>query len=139
MSLSAPHAIPSLLEKLFALRGVQPFDRLSPDELTLVAEVARPRTYAPGEIMHLGDAPLSRLLVVTEGSVRDPAGHATGAITGVASLLNDTIVPVLRADAAAGARVLSISRHHFFTLARECPEFVLGLIELGAEGAPAAP
>ena len=130
----APPCAPSLIEKLFALRGVQPFDRLPPDELALLAEVARPRQYAPGEAIHPGDAPLSRLLVVVGGGLVDAAGAPAGPIAGAASLVGNLPAPLLAADPAAGARLLDISKRHFFTLARECPEFILGLIELGGQG-----
>jgi signal-transduction protein with cAMP-binding, CBS, and nucleotidyltransferase domain len=125
---------PSLIEKLFALRQVQPFDRLPPDELALLAEVARPRSYAPGEVIHPGEAPLTRLLVVVGGRAVDAAGVAAGPIAGLASLVANLPAPRLAADPTAGVRLLDISKRHFFTLARECPEFVLGLIELGEHG-----
>jgi signal-transduction protein with cAMP-binding, CBS, and nucleotidyltransferase domain len=135
--MSAPLALayaPSLIEKLFALRQVQPFDRLPPDELALLAEVARPRSYAPGEMIHPGEAPLTRLLVVVSGRAVDGVGEATGPILGMASLIKDLPAPRVLADPGAGVRMLDISKRHFFTLARECPEFVLGLIELGEHG-----
>jgi signal-transduction protein with cAMP-binding, CBS, and nucleotidyltransferase domain len=125
---------PSLIEKLFALRQVQPFDRLPPDELALLAEVARPRSYAPGEVIHPGEVPLTRLLVVVGGRAVDAAGVGAGPIAGLASLVNNLPAPRLAADPGAGVRLLDISKRHFFTLARECPEFVLGLIELGEHG-----
>jgi signal-transduction protein with cAMP-binding, CBS, and nucleotidyltransferase domain len=135
MSAAPPTAYaPSLIEKLFALRRVRPFDRLPADELALLAEVARPRNYVPGEVIHPGDAPLARLLVVVGGRMLDPAGAAAGPIAGAASLVSNLPAPPLVADPAAGTRVLDISKRHFFTLARECPEFVLGLIELGERG-----
>jgi signal-transduction protein with cAMP-binding, CBS, and nucleotidyltransferase domain len=130
----APAYAPSLIEKLFALRRVQPFDRLPADELALLAEVARPRAYAPGEVIHPGEVPLGRLLVLADGRAVDAAGAAAGPIAGVGSLLNNVPAGRLAADPVAGARMLDISKRHFFTLARECPEFVLGLIELGEHG-----
>jgi len=135
---SSPAYVPTLLEKLFALRSVQPFDRLAADELALLAEVARPRSYAPGAVIHPGEIPLTQLLVVTDGQAVDSQGTAAGPIAGVASLLHNAPAEPLFADRVAGARLLAIGRHHFFTLARECPEFVLGLIELGEHGLPAA-
>lgn len=135
MSAAPPAAYaPSLIEKLFALRRVQPFDRLPPDELALLAEVARPRNYGPGEPIHPGGAPLARLLVVVGGRAVDAAGATAGPIAGAASLVSNLPAPLLAADPVAGARLLDISKRHFFTLARECPEFVLGLIELGEHG-----
>ncbi len=62
------------------------------------------------------------------------AGAPAGPIAGAPSLVGNRPAPLLAADPAAGARVLDISKRHFFTLARECPEFVLGLIELGEHG-----
>jgi signal-transduction protein with cAMP-binding, CBS, and nucleotidyltransferase domain len=135
--MSAPLAAaytPTLIEKLFALRQVQPFDRLPPDELALLAEVARPRSFAPGEIIHPGEVPLPRLLVVAGGRALDEQGAAAGPILGVGSLVRDRPAPRLLSDPGQGVRLLDISKRHFFTLARECPEFVLGLIELGEHG-----
>ncbi|HEX3730512.1 MAG TPA: hypothetical protein VHV47_11950 [Opitutaceae bacterium] len=125
---------PTLIQKLFALRAVRPFDRLEANEAVLIARVARPRAYAPGAAIHPGGVPLTRLLVVAEGTIRDGLGGAVGPIVGVRSLLHDTVSAPLTADPAAGANLLEISRRHFYTLARECPAFVIGLIELGEQG-----
>jgi CRP-like cAMP-binding protein len=126
---------PTLVGKLFALRQVRPFDRLTDAELTLLAEKAQPRSYPPGVAVHAGLEPLLRLLVVVDGELVNSAGDPAGPILGVASLLNHTAVGPIVAGPAAGARLLEISGRHFFTLARECPEFVIGLLELGAQGA----
>jgi signal-transduction protein with cAMP-binding, CBS, and nucleotidyltransferase domain len=128
---------PTLVGRLFLLRGILPFDRLTDGELTMVAGIARARGYGPGETVHPGGEPLSRLLVVAGGAVRDPAGSSAGPLIGVASVLNRGAAPRLVADAAAGARVLEIPRRHFLTLASECPEFVIGLLEVGEAGARA--
>lgn len=128
----------SVIERVFALRGVQPFDRLPPDELALLAEVAKEKDYPPGAVIHYGDTPLVRLLVLAGGRMLDAQGAAAGPIVGAASLLRNVHGPALTADPAGGARLIEINKRHFFTLARECPEFVLGLIELGEHGAPAS-
>ena len=135
----SPHE-PTLIGKVFALREVRPFDRLSDGELTLLAETARPLAYAPAAQVHVGGVPLNRLLVVVGGKVRDGSGRPAGPILGVSSLLNRAPSQPLAADPSEGARLLEISGRHFFTLAKECPGFVLGLLELGEcgvrEGAP---
>lgn len=132
--MTLPAFEPTLVQKLFALRAVRPFDRLEANEAVLIARVARPRAYAPGAAVHPGGLPLTRLLVVTGGALRDGLGGAVGPIVGVRSLLHDAASPPLTADPDAGAQLLEISRRHFYTLARECPAFVIGLIELGAQG-----
>ncbi|HVW21579.1 MAG TPA: hypothetical protein VHC86_10215 [Opitutaceae bacterium] len=132
--MTPPPADLTLVQKLFALRTVRPFDRLEPNEAVLIARVARAHAYPPGAAIHPGGAPLGKLLVVAEGTVRDGIGSAVGPILGVRSLLHDAVSPPLTADPEAGARVLEISKRHFYTLARECPAFVIGLIELGEQG-----
>lgn len=127
----APFA-PSVFERLCALRSVSPFDRLHPSDLLLLAELAQPRAYAPGEIIHGGDDRLARVLVVVGGSIHHTDGSNAGSLLGPDSLVRNTPVPQLRADPVAGARVLSLERGPFFTLLRECPAFTLGLLELGA-------
>ncbi len=132
---TAPFA-PSLLEKLFALRAVPPFDRLAPTELALIAEIAEPRAYAPGETIHVGGDRLLRLIAVVGGSVRTSDGAPTSSLLGAASLVRNAVAPHLVADPVAGARVLRLERGPFFTLLRECPAFTLGLLELGATPTP---
>ena len=128
---------PTLVWRMFALRRIQPFDRIAPDELTLIAEMARPRAYPGGAPLHSGALPLGRLIVVVGGAVVDAAGRPAGPILGADSLVRRRPVPQLLASPGEGACTLEIGRRHFFTLARECPEFVLGLLELGAQGAVA--
>lgn len=135
---SAPDYAPALLEKFFALRAVQPFDRLPPDELTLLADVARPRSYVSGAILSGQAGAADRLAVVVEGRAVDEQGRPLGPILGVRSLLGLAGAPRASADGPAGARVLEITKRHFFTLAHECPEFIVGLLELG-EGGRTAP
>lgn len=123
---------PTLLEKLCALRAVQPFERLELDELTLVAEIAKPHAYAPGETVHSGGERLSRVLIVVSGAIRKGENELAERLLGPDSLVRNTPVPLLTADPAFGARVLRLDRGPFFTLLRECPAFTIGLLELGA-------
>ncbi len=127
---------PTLLEKIFALRGIPPFDRLLPAELTLLAAVATARAYAPGEVIHPGGAPIPRVLAVVAGRAQDEAGNTCGPLLGTTSLLRYADGPRLLADPVAGARVIRFERSHFFTLVRECPTFTLGLLELGDHTTP---
>jgi len=125
---------PSVLGRLFALRSVQPFDRLQASELVLLSEVAEPRIYAPGDDITTGNEPMASLLVVVCGRALTVDGTEIGPILGVASLVKNQPPPHLVADPNAGAQVLAIAKGHFFTMSHECPQFILGLLELGEQG-----
>jgi signal-transduction protein with cAMP-binding, CBS, and nucleotidyltransferase domain len=131
---AVPPFAPTVLGRLFALRSVQPFDRLHASELVLLAEVTEPRSYAPGENIHPGHDPMSYLLVVVGGRALTADGTEAGPILGVSSLLNNLPPPHLVADPATGVQALAIAKGHFFTMSHECPRFILGLLELGEHG-----
>jgi len=117
---------------------VRPFERLTRQELTLVAEIVESRAFDPGEIVHQGERPLPALYVTIGGSlVRHDNGRVAATLNGLTDLLTYEPSPALHAG-AAGARLLVISQGYFFTLMQECPEFLLGLITLPPAGGRAA-
>ncbi len=120
----------TVFRRMLALRTIPPFDRLSEAELTLIAEVAEPRLATPGEIVHLGGAPLSCLWVTVAGSLVREDGTAAERVNGLSALLSNALTPELRAG-PEGARILVLTKGYFFTLTRECPAFVLGLLTGG--------
>lgn len=128
MTTDEAHA--SLFPRMLALRTIPPFDRLSETELTLIAEIAEPRQVAPNEVAHGGGGSFSGLWVTVEGSLVDDARRPADTVNGLATLLTNVPTPALRAG-PAGARILVISKGYFFTLTRECPAFVLGLLTGG--------
>ncbi len=130
---------PTLLERAFALRTVSPFDRLTPAELVLLADIADARAYAPGEVVHPGGLPFPRLFAVVAGRVVDESGAPAGSLLGALSLIRHTDGPRLVADPATGARIIRLDRGPFFTILRECPAFTLGLLALGLRPATASP
>jgi len=114
---------------LFALRAVEPFNRLDDLELLQLARHARMRSYPPGKVLLPQGAVADLLYVVVEGQAQageaqsPPIFDAPGLLFGLAAA----------ADYAAGAdglTALVIAKPHVFTLARECPEFVVGLRDL---------
>jgi len=120
---------------LFALRGVEPFSRLDDLELLLIARHARRRDFAPGRVVLAAGAVAEHLYVTIEGGAVSggapaaPVFDAAGLLFGLAA----------REEVAAGPEGLSalvIAKPHVFTIARECPEFVVGLRDL-ASGARA--
>lgn len=126
----------TVFRRMLALRPIAPFDRLSEAELTLIAEVAEPRLAGAGEILHLGGAPLTCLWVTIEGGLVREDGTAAGRVNGLSALLSHAPTPELRAG-PDGARILVLTKGYFFTLTRECPAFVLGLLTGGHDRAAA--
>ena len=120
---------------LFALRSVEPFTRLDDLELLLIARHARPRTYPAGRLLLAAGAVADHLFVTVGGEAL--AGEVTAlAVFDAPGLLFGLAA---RADHVAGPdglAALIIAKPHVFTIARECPEFVVGLRELSPEPAP---
>jgi hypothetical protein len=132
MILDDTHA--TVFRRMLALQTVAPFDRLSENELSLIAEVAEPRLASPGEIVHLGGAPLPSLWVTVDGGLVRDDGAAAERVNGLTALLGNVTTAELRAG-PEGARILVLSKGCFFTLTRECPAFILGLLTGGHDPA----
>ena len=120
---------------LFALRDVEPFSRLDDLELLLIVNHARLRPYAAGRVVLAAGAVAEHLFVAVAG----------GALTQDAPALRVFDAPGLLFGLAArddyvagpaGLTALVIAKPHVFTIARECPEFVVGLRDLTPAAAP---
>jgi hypothetical protein len=118
-----------IVQRLFALRAVGPFQRLEDGELLLIGRHARPRSFAPGKVVVPQGAVAEALFAVisggamTDGAAAPVVFDAPGLLFGLAA----------RADYLAGPEgleALIIAKPHVFTIARECPEFVVGLRDL---------
>lgn len=117
------------LEKLLALRATPCFDRLHESELSVVAQVAVERRFAPNEtVIERGQVP-GLLFVVVDGAVVDSSERRAWAVVGAESLLfGDAQTDTLVAAEEHGARCLVLGRAHFYTLLYQCPAFILGLL-----------
>jgi hypothetical protein len=120
---------PEVVERLFALRTAGPFQRLEDTELLLIARHARPRHFAPGKVVLPGGIAPEALFVVIEGGAfvdGQPAPvvfDAPGLLFGLAARAHHVAGP-------DGLEALIVAKPHVFTIARECPEFVVGLRDL---------
>lgn len=118
-----------VVQRLFALRGVAPFQRLEDTELLLIAQHARARSFAPGKlVLPAGVVPEALFVVVDGGALAGGVAapevfDAPGLLFGLATLAEHVAGP-------DGLRALVIAKPHVFTIARECPEFVVGLRDL---------
>lgn len=121
----------TIVEKIFALKKLRPFNRLRDSELLIIAEVAEERRYAPGDVVSSEGTILHRLYVVVDGEIlKEREQKSIPTVFGVESLLFDTpINDTLKASSSEGAVCLCISKRHFFTTIYECPELLLDFLE----------
>lgn len=130
----------SLIDTMFALRRVPPFDRLRVPELLAVGEASRWVSYAPGELVLPAGAAVAQLYVACSGGFEDGEGRPLPAVAGLADLLFDRPSgTALHASRAEGAQALLVAKRHFRTLVNECPALVIGFCDTVAPtGADAA-
>lgn len=115
-----------VVRNLLTLRPIAPFDRLTEGELLLVARHARFRHFDPGSVLLPAGQVADVLFVVVEGAVSSAAGLVPVVLDASSALFG---LPV-RSDYCAGpegASALCLAKPHLFTIARECPDFVVGL------------
>ena len=121
----------TLIEKIFSLKSTQCFERLDYSDLVLISDIARDYAYAPGEKFCEPGHVLTRLYVITDGSIQNDTGKVMPVILGPASLLFD--IPVterLLASPSKGARCLIIGKGHFFTIIHQRPSLLCGFLEM---------
>jgi len=121
----------TIIEKIFALKKLNPFNLLKDSELSIIAEVAEERRYAPGEIVISEGKILQKLYIVIDGQIlKENEQKSIPAVFGTESLLFDIpISDILRASSSKGAVCLNITKRHFFTTIYECPELLLSFLE----------
>lgn len=123
-----------VVQRLFALRAVGPFQRLEDSELLLIAQHARLRAFLSGKVVLPAGAVAEALFVPVEGGALI-GGAPAPAVFDAPGLLFGLAA---RADYVAGPEGLSalvIAKPHVFTIARECPEFLVGLRDLADRAA----
>ena len=120
-----------VVQRLFALRGVAPFNRLEDTELLLIAQHARLRTFGTGQVLIAAGAVAETLFVRIEGGA-ETGGAPAPAVFDAPGLLFGLAARSEYVAGADGLVALLIAKPHVFTIARECPEFVVGLRGLGA-------
>ena len=124
-----------VVQRLFALRGVGPFQRLEDTELLLIARHARPRSFEAGKVVLPAGVVAEALYVIIEGGVV-VEGRAAPVVFDAPGLLFGLATPAEHTAGPEGLEALVIAKPHVFTIARECPEFVVSLRDLGERGAP---
>lgn len=120
-----------VIDRMVALAAVVPFDRLTEHELLMVAQHVRPRHFEGGAMLieqgHVADM----LYVATDGWAMAETARAP-ALFDAASLLFTLPVAYDYRAGPDGLDALCLAKPHIFTIARECPDFIVGLIDIEA-------
>jgi hypothetical protein len=112
---------------MLTLRAIAPFDTLTESELLCIARHVRFRRFEPDAVLLPAGSAGDLLFIVIEGEVLR-GDHAAPPIFDAASALFGLIVRDDYRAGPAGAGVLCLTKPHLFTIARECPDFIVGLI-----------
>ena len=124
---------PEVVQRLFALREIGPFQRLEDTELLLIAQHARARRFEAGKVVLPAGLVAEALFVVIEGGAL-VEGVAAPAVFDAPGLLFGLSTEAEYVAGPEGLEALVIAKPHVFTIARECPEFVVGLRDLAERG-----
>jgi len=117
-----------LIERLFVLKQISPFDLLDYSQLAAVAEVVRARRYRPGEILVSEGRIMQRLFVLVRGQA-EQAGTLLPPLFDIRSiLLEEPVALPILADAEKGATCFLLTKAHFYRVMNEFPEFTVGLL-----------
>lgn len=120
----------NLIEKIFAIRKIQPFDQLRDSELSLFSKRTRERRYQPGQPIASTGTVLPYLIIVLEGRVESDSGIILPPIIGITSLLYERPLSYnLIAHPNEETMGLIVNKENFFTFVYECPSFVIGMIQ----------
>ncbi|MEM8988101.1 MAG: Crp/Fnr family transcriptional regulator [Pseudomonadota bacterium] len=114
------------IDNAFALASITPFDSLTENELLLVAQHSSSKVFDAGvTIVEAGD--ISEILFTrVEGGIITNGRHSPD-IFDAPSVLFGTPTRQNYCAGPEGVRLLSLSKPHLFTIARECPDFIVGL------------
>lgn len=120
-----------IIDRMTALAAVAPFDRLTERELLMVAQHVRPRHFEAGAMLieqgHVADM----LYVAVDGSALAGAERAPALFDAPSLLFTLPAACDYRAG-SDGLDALCLAKPHLFTIARECPDFIVGLIDIEA-------
>lgn len=115
-----------VIERVLALQTAPPFRGLDPAELLLIASHARFRDFGAGQVVLAAGAVSDTLYLraagdaIVAGRAAPPVFDAPGLLFGLAASADHIAGP-------DGFRALVLAKPHVFTIARECPEFVVAL------------
>lgn len=116
------------IENVFALSQIKPFDALTESELLLIGQHVRLRSYDPGASLIKNGNVAEVLFIRLKGDLADHGVHTPDVFDAPSVLFGS---PARRDYSAGptGIQVFGLTKPHLFTIARECPDFIVGLAE----------
>lgn len=121
-----------IADRFLLLGACPPFERLTEAELLLVSRHVRRRSHASGDVILPGGPVAERLMVVVGGAALLDGLAVPPVFDARSTLFGLPVAGDYRAG-PDGAETLSIARPHLFTIARECPDFIVGLAATAPE------
>ncbi len=114
----------TLIDKIFKLKSISPFNRLEYSELILTANITKIKKYNKGDTIQPKELYVYSIFIVIDGEVNN--GNK---IFGIEEILEDK---TFKEDiiAKTPVKIMTISKAHFFTLIYECPNILLELLNL---------
>ena len=122
------------VKRMLALSAISPFGVLKESELLLVAQQAIPRRFAAGETVFPRGQVADVMVIVLSGSAH-AGGQALAPAIGAASILFGLPLEEEIVAGQDGIESVCIAKPHLFTIARECPDFIVGLAALETQEA----
>lgn len=122
------------VERMLALAVIKPFGALKESELLLIAQQTIERSFAPGEVIML-EGQLAEVMVVPVAGSAVSGDEPFSNIIGAASILFGLPMQDNVMAGPDGTKALCLAKPHLFTIARECPDFIVGLAALEDLGA----
>ena len=120
----------TIIDKIFILKKISPFDRLKDSQISVIAEVAKEQIFEPNKIVSFKDKIQHKLYIIIKGNILTETDQKPiPQIFGLESLLFDIPISETLKASAKGAICLVIPKKYFFTIMYECPELVLGFLE----------
>ncbi len=125
-----------LAEKILALRALDPFSRLRPEELLMIATATTVRDISAGAVLVRRGSSLQHLFIRVSGSLVNEAGTVLQPVLGTTVLLTGCEPPYTVLAGPSGYRGLCVSRANFLTIVNECPLLLMGFFQMPIVGGP---
>lgn len=121
-----------IIDRMAALAAIAPFDRLTERELLMVAQHARPRYFESGTML-IAQGHIADMLYVAVGGWAMAGNERARALFDAPSLLFTLPAAHDYRAGPSGLNALCLAKPYIFTIARECPDFIVGLIDIEAQ------